>query len=51
MTGLSHNSVHRLSELFESLPSHVSSTYEHLREVVHYSNNYRFVFHLFLNNK
>ena len=46
MTGLSHNSVHRLTELFESLPSSVTATYEYLCNLVHYSNNYRWASHL-----
>jgi RasGEF domain/FYVE zinc finger/RasGEF N-terminal motif len=41
LTGLSHSSVYRLHDLWDSLPSSVSSTYKRLSEVVHYSRNYR----------
>eukprot|EP01006_Ploeotia_vitrea_P050176 TRINITY_DN67421_c5_g1_i1.p1 TRINITY_DN67421_c5_g1~~TRINITY_DN67421_c5_g1_i1.p1 ORF type:complete len:191 (-),score=102.60 TRINITY_DN67421_c5_g1_i1:26-598(-) len=41
MTGLGHNSVYRLRTLFEELPDKTESMYDHLGQIVHYSQNYR----------
>jgi hypothetical protein len=41
MTGLSHNSVYRLGELFNALPRGLVTVYESLCEITHYGGNYR----------
>ncbi len=41
MTGLSHNSLYRLRDLFQNLPSKYTDILEKLKTIVHYDQNYR----------